>query len=133
MSSRILYALCKGLQAELEHLTRDDLESFLFVLAYGIKRHSIECTPKKDRKALHAEFVKSYGQLTIDQIYKDRRGLNALNISAFKCGVSDRIQQWFRAMTERFIHAEGYSSDSGTNMTHSQLIALLDEGLAYLQ
>lgn len=132
MSSRLLFALRHGPPQGLKHLLRDDLESFLWVLGYAVKRHSLSLTPDSMMKRLHEEFISSYGRLNIQDIYKDRRGFDALSIVEFTYGVSGQMQKWFQLLQDRVLAAD-FRFDSGTNMTYTQLLAILDEGIACLE
>ena len=111
----------------------DDLESFLLVFGYAVKRHSIASAPERERAKLHEEFSKSYGRLNIDDLYRERRGMAALHMVSYTHGVSPRMQEWFRTLSLRGGSELGHTFDYGFDMTHSKLIALLDDALAYLE
>jgi len=75
MAVEILEAIMK--RVPIKHETRHDIESFIYVLAYGVVRRAVlrsRTLDKTTRERLHAFFYTNFGRMKLDDISNSRRG-----------------------------------------------------------
>jgi len=71
----ILEAIMK--RVPIKHETRHDIESFIYVIAYGVVRRAVlrsRTLDKTTRERLHAFFHSNFGRMKLDDISNSRRG-----------------------------------------------------------
>lgn len=79
MAVEILEAIIRS--SPIQHETRHDIESFIYVLAYGIVRRAVlrsRALDKNMRDRLHAFFHSNFGRMKLDDISNSRRGRTPL-------------------------------------------------------
>jgi hypothetical protein len=75
MAVEILEAIMK--RVPIKHETRHDIESFIYVLAYGVVKRTIlrsRTLDKTTRDRLHIFFYSNFGRMKLDEISNSRRG-----------------------------------------------------------
>lgn len=129
MAVEVLKALSR--QQSLERKAKHDLESFIWVMAYAVRRRL--CHAKLSRSGEMISFRGHFGQLNIKNIYGSRKGGLPLEFSENipKTLLSETMRTLFE-LFGAFIE-ENNSIRRPLPLTHDSLITALDNAITELE
>lgn len=129
MAVDVLDAICEEqpLSKEVQH----DLESFIWVLVYAVRRRF--CHDKKSKSPEMVSFQEHFGQLNIRNIYNSRKAGSPLRFSRDipVTLFSTSMRKLFGEL--RVLVEMSTLSRHSVPLTHDSLIAVLDDAIAELQ